>query len=616
MAKIVSVFLFLTLLSVVVSPVLASVADDVVLAVNDNGAVAVITADSVGGNGTDNGTPDIFRLVRNGPDVVLNIDGKFSRSFAFDSLYTIIVDGSGDDDTLTIDFSQGTPVPYGGLTYNGQDNGSGGDSLEIVGGTMSSVGYEYTGLSDGVITIDESIVRYTGLEPVIDLVPAATFTINGTTGANTINYTTGSPTTQGKVAVDIFETVEFANKTNLVINANEGSDNISLNNSSLPTGLSAITVNGGQGNDVFNLLNAGIGLPGPVSLNGGDGDDTFQVSPSTSAVVNVNGGNGIDGLAVDAQGTPAWDTGSAILFSSSSGFKAVNYTGFCPNVEMVTIVNYTPTSIGDFVWEDTNTDGIQNISESGIDGVAVNLYKSDYTPAGTTTTAGGGLYSFTDLIPGDYYVEFDTPPGYVFSPQDQGGDDTIDSDADTTTGKTTVTTLDPGENDTTWDAGMYQPASIGNFVWEDTHANGIQNIGIDGVTVNLYKSDDTPAGTTTTAGGGLYSFTDLIPGDYYVEFDIPPGYVFSPQDQGGDNTLDSDADTNTGKTIVTTLDPGENDTTWDAGMYQPQKQPYAAGGEVYPVNRLIALLAPWIILAAAVLAVGIFLIRRRAFRSK
>jgi len=601
-----------------VSPAPASDADDMVLAVNDNGAVAVITADSVSGNGTDNSMPDVFRLVRNGPDVVLNIDGKYSRSFAFDSLCTIIVDGSGDDDTLTIDLSQGTPVPYGGLTYNGQGNGSGGDSLEIVGGTLSSVCYEYTGLSDGVITIDGSIVRYTGLEPIIDTVVAGTLTVNGTAGNNNINYTQGScppfPLVCGKVAVDSFETIEFANKTNLVINALGGNNVILLNNSSLPTGLSTIAVNGGGGIDFFILMNAGNGLPGPVSLNGGDSNDFFHVSPSTSAVVNVDGGNDRDVLFVNAQGAPAWDTGSAVLFSSSSGFKAFNYT----NVAVVVIDNYTPTSIGDYVWEDTNADGIQDISELGIDGVIVNLYQSDDTPAGTTVTAGGGLYSFTDLIPGDYYVEFIIPPGYVFSPQDQGSDNTLDSDADTTTGKTTVTTLDPGENDTTWDGGMYQPASIGDYVWEDTNADGIQNIGepgIDEVIVSLYQSDDTPAGTTTTAGGGLYSFTGLIPGDYYVEFIIPPGYVFSPQDQGSDNTLDSDADITTGKSTVTTLDSGENDNTWDAGMYQPHEQPYAVGGEVYPVNRLMAL-APLVILVVAMIAVGIFLVRRRAFSSK
>lgn len=54
----------------------------------------------------------------------------------------------------------------------------------------------------------------------------------------------------------------------------------------------------------------------------------------------------------------------------------------------------------------------------------------------TTTTAGGGLYSFA-VDPGTYIVEFETPAGFAFSPQDQGGDEALDSDADTSTGWTT-----------------------------------------------------------------------------------------------------------------------------------------------------------------------------------
>ena len=40
-----------------------------------------------------------------------------------------------------------------------------------------------------------------------------------------------------------------------------------------------------------------------------------------------------------------------------------------------------------------------------------------------TTTAGGGQYLFDNLTPGNYYVEFVPPAGYVISPQDQGGND-------------------------------------------------------------------------------------------------------------------------------------------------------------------------------------------------
>ena len=48
-------------------------------------------------------------------------------------------------------------------------------------------------------------------------------------------------------------------------------------------------------------------------------------------------------------------------------------------------------------------------------------------------------------------------------------------------------------------------ASVGDFVWLDLDADGVQDTGepgIDGVTVNLYASGgSTPIDSTTTAGG-------------------------------------------------------------------------------------------------------------------
>jgi hypothetical protein len=54
-----------------------------------------------------------------------------------------------------------------------------------------------------------------------------------------------------------------------------------------------------------------------------------------------------------------------------------------------------------------------------------------------------------------------------------------------------------------------------------------------------------------------------------VHFEAPLGFVFSPMDQGADDALDSDVNPATGMTICTTLESGENDMTWDAGMYLP-----------------------------------------------
>jgi len=107
----------------------------------------------------------------------------------------------------------------------------------------------------------------------------------------------------------------------------------------------------------------------------------------------------------------------------------------------------------------------------------------------STTTAGGGGFTFTNQLPGEsYYLQFEVAGTYLFSPQDQGGDDIRDSDANPATGQTICTELSSGESDPIWDAGLYQPVSIGDLVWNDQNQDGIQDggeVGISGITVNL-----------------------------------------------------------------------------------------------------------------------------------
>ena len=232
-------------------------------------------------------------------------------------------------------------------------------------------------------------------------------------------------------------------------------------------------------------------------------------------------------------------------------------------------------AIGDYVWDDTNADGVQDPTESGIEGVIVNVLDIDGNIVGTDTTDVDGYYYIDELPPGEYQVQFitdDIATEYDPSPQDQGSDDTIDSDADED-GFTVFTEILSGEIDTTWDAGFYEPASISNFVWEDTNGDGIQDAGepgIEGIIVNVLDTDGNIVGSDTTDANGEYIVGDLPPGDYQVQFltdDITGDYIPSPQDTGGDDAVDSDIDAD-GLTIFTTLDPGENDPNWDAGFYE------------------------------------------------
>lgn len=94
--------------------------------------------------------------------------------------------------------------------------------------------------------------------------------------------------------------------------------------------------------------------------------------------------------------------------------------------------------------------------------------------------------------------------------------------------------------------------------------------GAAGVTVRLLDASDTVVASLLTDAMGGYLFSNLAPGDYRVEVALPNGDTFAPLDQSGDDATDSDVDLSTGRTALTTLVPGTQDLTWDAGLVPPR----------------------------------------------
>ncbi|MBK9735312.1 MAG: carboxypeptidase regulatory-like domain-containing protein [Saprospiraceae bacterium] len=234
--------------------------------------------------------------------------------------------------------------------------------------------------------------------------------------------------------------------------------------------------------------------------------------------------------------------------------------------------------LGDYVWEDLNANGVQDLGEPGIANLTVTLTGTTgggVPVSASTTTNGSGLYLFDNLQPGTYKVTFSSPGAtYFLTGQDLGGNDATDSDAAPGTLMTINTVLTSGESDLTWDAGFYKKASIGDFVWNDINANGIQDIGelgVPGVTVSItgILADGTliPPSVQSTGPNGEYLFSNLTPGRYTVVVNKPSGYLYSPKDQGGNDTKDSDSDPLTGVMPEETLVSGEVNLTYDAGIY-------------------------------------------------
>ncbi|KAF2072453.1 hypothetical protein CYY_006229 [Polysphondylium violaceum] len=247
---------------------------------------------------------------------------------------------------------------------------------------------------------------------------------------------------------------------------------------------------------------------------------------------------------------------------------------FNPNVDQeLSVPNVY--GIGDFVWYDTDQDGIYNAngSEKPVQGLTVSLQDVDgnsvYNRYGLIVqpikTDIDGKYFFDNLPSGQYVVKFDKLDGYIFTLQRSHeplpGLFSVSSSPDSK-GLTGVIDLSPSSpylmfppipgmvatvGDFNIDAGLVPsstvivPYAIGNYAWKDLNNNGIKDPGeppVPNVTVTLIKSDGSipkdingnVIPPTKTDANGKYFFDNVPSGTYRVQFtDYPNDLMFSDQ---------------------------------------------------------------------------------------
>lgn len=294
---------------------------------------------------------------------------------------------------------------------------------------------------------------------------------------------------------------------------------------------------------------AGVRVETEVDLGGGavcqataitdaNGEYLFTHLNTATYVVNVNTATLPDGLVQTYEfpdGSPLDNATSVNLASGNSPFRDADfgYTGI--------------GSIGDFVWYDANQDGIQDAGEMPIAGVAVEL-EADldgdgiYEYTANTTTATDGKYLFENLAFVNYNITIDQttlPYGLTTPTWDRDG--TLDH----TTNLSLSNVIPDVENA---DFGYVGSGLIGDFIWDDYNADGLQDGGIEtgfaSITVMLSADldgdthPDFTLQTITDAAGG-YSFDVLPEGDYTISVNtntLPAGYL---QSGDPDVTLDS-----------------------------------------------------------------------------
>jgi hypothetical protein len=345
--------------------------------------------------GDDSGaaTDDVFtisRMAANTDFIEVRVNGIRQYAGLLEGLTQINIDGLGGNDTLIVDSSNGLISVPNGIRYDGDGGVDGLQLLQTGGPTWTSDTYSVgPAIGSGVSTIvgggtaGTQVVFFEDLSPVLDLVPALQLTVNATATDNAINYSVGSLPTRGLVTIDEHEPIEFGNKTALTINAGAGQDTISLNNPNTPTGLTGITINGGDPSSGDTLIVTGVGsavavntatatISGATGVGGavpisygtietlnllagiGDltltttgADDTVVVTPGLSTGANsgtVQSSGAVPQIAFTNSGTFTANLGAgddALVVNGSSSADTVAVSGTAVAIATRRTVNYT-----------------------------------------------------------------------------------------------------------------------------------------------------------------------------------------------------------------------------------------------------------------------------------
>ncbi len=230
-----------------------------------------------------------------------------------------------------------------------------------------------------------------------------------------------------------------------------------------------VTVTDDQGCSI--VKNADVFEPAPLFLSMTGTDPLCTGGTDGSAEVSVTGGTAPYSYVWDDLGQHT----TALCSDLGMGTYHVTVSDLhgCSAVGQVTLedgLEDCEINIGDFVWLDSDRDGIQDQNEYGQNGILVKLVQTgpdgDYGTADDTVidsvyTSGFGFntgyYLFTDVQPGTYSICFvlDTS-AFQFTLMDEGADDAVDSDPHPGTGCVEEFTILPNAmDDLTFDAGFH-----------------------------------------------------------------------------------------------------------------------------------------------------------------
>ena len=194
-------------------------------------------------------------------------------------------------------------------------------------------------------------------------------------------------------------------------------------------------------------------------------------------------------------------------------------TALIVSMLLLTSATTPAATVTGFVWDDLNTNGIQDAGEPGRDTAVVLLLDLNGNQVDVRFTDANGLFSFDNVTPGSYILRFANPGGLWQTLQDQGTDDSVDSDADPLglTAPFTIgdgQTLDFDAGFTTVPQGCFTPISV-----------TVSAIACDDNGTPDPNDDTFTFAITATGGTGPWGW-DLLPDLMMIPYDT--AYTFGP----------------------------------------------------------------------------------------
>jgi len=250
------------------------------------------------GPGADDGAADTFLVIRSGDLIEVSVNSSLFIRKPLAEVSGLMINGSDDDDTLIVDFSNGSPVPSGGISFAGMGETTGGDTLVLQGGASDIVQHDFTNSSDGSVTVDGSVISYSGLEPISDNLTVTDRIFTFGAADDVVTLANKLPQQDEFVydglmilsSVSSSETVIFSTPTSsLSIKLGDGADQLTVDLMDYGFMGTSLTLNGESGDDRIEALAVDVRF----KINGSAGNDTLTGSQGDDT---LNGGSGADQL--------------------------------------------------------------------------------------------------------------------------------------------------------------------------------------------------------------------------------------------------------------------------------------------------------------------------------